>query len=262
MKIDLFCDDSRSQWKALAGSILLSLLSSGYAWGRIGETQQEMFRRLGEPETKTETFYHFTLKDSSLSARFKSGICVEEDYEITRIKAQKRERIQRIELLLSEASGGKDWDIVNLSGGEVEWETKDGTLNAILYSQEESGGSRDDPDSWTAEYLRVTSVAFQLEEIERIDKRLEDKNRNYPYPLIRIVILGILGCWAVVCWREKRLKISVILWIFIFAANPFVPLPKVPIVLGYFLLAGCAGVVLFFLLGLIGLLLAKLKLLR
>lgn len=228
-------------WRVFKVSLLATLLSCGYAWGEIGETQQEMIQRLGEPETKTETSYHFTLKDLSLSARFKGGICVEEDYDITRIKAQNRERIQRIELLLSEASGGKSWDIVNLSGEEVKWETKDGTLNAILYSQEESGGSRDDPDSWTAEYLTVTSVAFQVEEDERSKKLLEAEERDYPNPLLRIVILGVLGWLAVVFWREKRLMLSVIFWAFIIAANPFVPLPKVPIFFGGILILGCVA---------------------
>ena len=241
MNAERLFDFHRAALTAFKFLCFASFLSCGFSWGKIGETQQEMIFRLGEPESRTEIFCDFDLGDFSLSAHFDNGICVEEDYNITRIKGHKRERIRRIELLLRDASGGKDWDIVNIENGEVEWETKDGTLSAVLSSEEVTGGSRDYPESWVAEYLTVTSVAFQVEEDKRHQKLLEAERRDFPYPLLRILALGISGWLAFVFWRAKRHMLSVVLWVFVIAANPFVPLPKVPILFGGILIVGCVA---------------------
>lgn len=249
MKIELSPYCRRPAWLIPIVTLLLSFLVVVHASARVGETREEMIQRLGEPESKGKVFTCFKLGDIFLMARFEKDVCVEEEYDITNLEAKKRERLNRIESLLSDASGGKSWEIVDLSGAGVKWSTEDGALSAELQCEEESGGSRDDYYTTTAEYLTVTSNAFQAAEIERIRKNTEASERNYPNPFLRIVILLILGFVALSLLLHERHKLSAILGAFILAANPFVPLPKVPIVYGGILLTGCVGVVLLILIG-------------
>lgn len=120
--------------------LLFSWLACAPAGAKIGETQEEMIQRLGEPKVKIEAYCWFSLQDVYITASFNNGVCYGEMYDLDKLKANGRERVKRIEALLRGSSGDRPWEIVNLSGAGVEWETTDGALKAKLYAGRHGDG--------------------------------------------------------------------------------------------------------------------------
>jgi hypothetical protein len=210
-----------SKWLIQFLFALLVSLQFQSVEAKIGESREEMIRRLGTPTYEIDTYCHFSLGEVDMSARFYEGNCFEIEYEIGGVKARRQERVKRINSLLMEASGGREWNIADLSGGGVIWETADGKLEAILENREESGGTKDDPETLLMEYLTITDLIVDERRREEVAEKIDLKQSSNRKLFFVLIIPALLI--SILIWRRRNSTHPKILGVSCFIAAALYP---------------------------------------